>query len=115
MCKTAPLADIVYLIHASYIFFIIYYALFAPSSRAWVAAALITLMFLNWSIDPREECVLTAIEGRLRCDPAIKGFTARFIRDVTGIEVDESTFTTRLKLFYMVLLAISAYKFWKTF
>jgi hypothetical protein len=115
MCKTAPFADLVYLIHASYVLLILYYALIAPYSRAWVAAVLITAMFLNWSVDPNEECFLTRIEAYLRCQPTIKGFTVRFIRDTTGIAVDESTFTYKLKLFYGALLVFSLWKVWKTF
>jgi hypothetical protein len=104
-----------YLIHAAYIFLMLYYALLAPYSRAWVAAALITAMFLNWSIDPNEECFLTRIEAYLRCKPAITGFTVRFIRDTTGIQVVESTFTSKLKMFYGALLVLSLWKVWKTF
>ena len=111
MCSTAPLAIIVYLLHALLIGVMFYYALLAPSKRAIVATVLISLMFLNWYLDPNGNCFLTVLEARLRCQKAVPGFTQRLIYDITGLNVNEDTlYEYQIKTF-SILLAISILRY----
>ncbi len=110
-CLTTPLAWVVYVAHAALIVVMFYYTLFAPSRKTWIALVLIASMFMNWWLDPNGNCILTVLEARLKCQEATPGFTQRFIRDTTGIEIDENRLHKAQVRVFSVLLAVAVIRY----